>query len=189
MTNLSKKQQQVLQIISSFTEANGYAPTYREIMQILGLSSVATVHKHIQNLKNQGFLEGEKHKWRAVKNNQEIAHRTSGIVSIPLIGSIARGKKMEILAKISLQEVPEAMAPKHLTCYGFSVQDSSFASDHILKGDLLIVEARDEPKEGELLLLSTEDRGTQIAYYHANNLFESSPHIQGIIIGLLRQFT
>ncbi|MBS0655562.1 MAG: hypothetical protein JSR46_07290 [Verrucomicrobia bacterium] len=182
----TKKQQQLLSLISSFTQANGFAPTYREIMQMLGLSSVATVHKHIKNLKMKGLLVGDTHKWRAIKSSAGTACATEpGTTSLPLIGSIAKGKKIELSAKISLCTVPETLTPKARTCYGFLVQDNSFAAEHILKGDLLIIEARDTPVVGELVLLTTVDEGAQIERMPTR--LDASSHIQGIIIGLVRQ--
>lgn len=150
-------------------------------MQILGLSSVGTVYKHIQNLKATGLLDSEMHKWRSLKSTE--SH--SSLVSLPVIGSVSKGVKIEISAKVSFIEVPETMAPKMLTCYGFMVQDNSFLSESITQGDLLIIEARNEPEHGEMVLFSTEDNGAFIQRYA---IHDETFHIQGILIGLLRQW-
>ena len=52
----SRSQQELLNFIADFIAAHGYGPSYREIMQGLGLKSVSTVATHVNNLIAQGFL-------------------------------------------------------------------------------------------------------------------------------------
>ena len=54
---LTKKQLAVLTYIEDFTEAQGYSPSYREIMAGLGLSSVSAVAEHVDNLVEKGALK------------------------------------------------------------------------------------------------------------------------------------
>lgn len=53
---LTKKQLAVLDFIRDFTEENGHSPSYREVMEGLGLSSVSAVAEHIDNLVAKGAL-------------------------------------------------------------------------------------------------------------------------------------
>lgn len=53
---LTKKQLAVLDFIQDFTEENGTSPSYREIMEGLGLTSVSAVAEHIDNLVSKGAL-------------------------------------------------------------------------------------------------------------------------------------
>lgn len=53
---LTKKQLAVLDFIQDYTEENGNSPSYREIMEGLGLSSVSAVAEHIDNLVSRGAL-------------------------------------------------------------------------------------------------------------------------------------
>lgn len=53
---LTKKQLAVLDFIQDFTEENGNSPSYREICEGLGLSSVSAVAEHIDNLVEKGAL-------------------------------------------------------------------------------------------------------------------------------------
>ncbi len=54
---ITKKQLAVLNFLEDFTEENGYSPSYREIMNGLGLSSVSAVAEHINNLISKGVLK------------------------------------------------------------------------------------------------------------------------------------
>ena len=53
---LTKKQLAVLDFIRDFTEENGHSPSYREICEGIGLSSVSAVAEHIDNLVAKGAL-------------------------------------------------------------------------------------------------------------------------------------
>jgi repressor LexA len=48
---ITRRQKEVLDFLSTFTSRNGYSPSYEEIAAGLGLSSLATVHKHVTNLQ------------------------------------------------------------------------------------------------------------------------------------------
>ena len=50
MASLTKKQTEALSYIQSYLRDNGYAPSYREIADHMGLSSPATIHQHIKTL-------------------------------------------------------------------------------------------------------------------------------------------
>ncbi|MGH7157094.1 MAG: LexA family protein [Candidatus Saccharimonadales bacterium] len=52
----TKKQKELLTFIEDFITAHGYSPSYREIMQGTGHTSVATVSLHVNNLIKRGHL-------------------------------------------------------------------------------------------------------------------------------------
>ncbi len=65
------KQMAVLNYIHKQVEDHGYPPTVREIWQIaVGLSSTSTVHGHISRLIEQGFLQKDPSKPRALEITQ-----------------------------------------------------------------------------------------------------------------------
>jgi hypothetical protein len=52
----TKKQKELLTFIEDFIAEHGYSPSYREIMQGTGHTSVATVSLHVNNLIKRGHL-------------------------------------------------------------------------------------------------------------------------------------
>lgn len=56
VVKLTKKQLAVLDFIREFTEEHGVSPSYREVMEGLGLTSVSAVAEHIDNLVAKGAL-------------------------------------------------------------------------------------------------------------------------------------
>src|SRR5207302_9012384 len=55
---LTKRQREIYDFISQFVQKNGYSPSFEEIGDGMGLSSLATVHKHLTNLEHKGMLNG-----------------------------------------------------------------------------------------------------------------------------------
>ncbi len=52
----TKKQQELLQFIADFLKEHDYAPSYREVMTVLGYKSVSTVAVHVDGLIAKGYL-------------------------------------------------------------------------------------------------------------------------------------
>src|SRR5260370_17225591 len=63
---ITRRQKEVIDFLSSFTQKNGYSPSYEEIATGLGLSSLATVHKHVTNLQNKGLLHRAHNRSRSI---------------------------------------------------------------------------------------------------------------------------
>jgi repressor LexA len=53
---LTRRQKQVFDFLVEFINGHGYSPSFEEIGAGLGLSSLATVHKHLQTLEKKGFI-------------------------------------------------------------------------------------------------------------------------------------
>lgn len=53
----TKKQKELLDFIGAFIAEHGYSPSYREIMNALNYTSVATVALHVGNLIKRGHLQ------------------------------------------------------------------------------------------------------------------------------------
>ena len=57
MLPLTKRQREILDFLNDFIQQHGYAPSLEEIGRRFGLSSLATVHKHLTNLQEKGFIK------------------------------------------------------------------------------------------------------------------------------------
>lgn len=64
---LTAKQQTVLNYIANFNAEHDFSPTYREIMEGLGLKSVSSVAEHIENLVNKGALKRRPNEARSLE--------------------------------------------------------------------------------------------------------------------------
>ena len=64
---LTRRQKQVLDFLVSFLNSKGYSPSFEEIAENLGLSSLATVHKHLHNLETKGYIKRKHNHSRALE--------------------------------------------------------------------------------------------------------------------------
>lgn len=76
---LTRRQKQVLDFLVHFINRHGYSPSFEEMATGLRLSSLATVHKHLQVLEKKGFIRRRYNQSRSVE-----------VVAIP--GSVPYGK-------------------------------------------------------------------------------------------------
>lgn len=63
----TKKQKELLAYIEAFIAGHGYSPSYREIMNGLQYTSVATVALHVGNLIKRGHLRKRDHSARSLE--------------------------------------------------------------------------------------------------------------------------
>jgi len=63
----TKKQKELLGYIEAFIAEHGYSPSYREIMNGLQYTSVATVALHVGNLIKRGHLRKRDHSARSLE--------------------------------------------------------------------------------------------------------------------------
>src|SRR6187200_575684 len=75
MLPLTKRQREILDYLQDFIHQHGYAPSLEEIGRRFGLSSLATVHKHLTNLQEKGFI---KRAWNRSRSVEMVPTRSGG---------------------------------------------------------------------------------------------------------------
>src|SRR5690606_14465019 len=92
---LYKRQRQIVDFIAQYTQKNGYSPTLKEIANCLGVSSLATVHEHINALVKKRVLKKYEGAVRGIELiDKRIASAMEGI-ELPIMGYIAAGSPIE----------------------------------------------------------------------------------------------
>src|SRR6201987_6573194 len=105
MLPLTKRQREILDFLTDFIQKNGYAPSLEEIGHRFGLSSLATVHKHLTNLQEKGFI---KRAWNRSRSVEMVPTRTGGrALELPLLGFVAAGLPIEAISSNENIAVPE----------------------------------------------------------------------------------
>ena len=198
--HLTKRQKEILDFIREYLEREGYAPSLEEIGARFGLSSVATVHKHVQNLVEKGLLRKA---WNRSRSIELVDPDHAGSVEIPLLGSVAAGQPIEAVATSDTISVPADMVGRKV-CYALRVQGDSMTDDHIVDGDVVLLEARKQPQNGETVVaLVRQDEvtlkrfrldGSTVTLTPANARLEpmrfpaEDVEVQGVVVGLLRHY-
>ena len=80
---LTRRQREIYDFIRDFVAERGYSPSLEEIGEAFGLSSVATVHKHVQHLVEKGFLRKA---WNRSRSVEPVEAVSPGLTSLPQIG-------------------------------------------------------------------------------------------------------
>jgi len=198
---LTRRQREIYDFVREFVDAEGYSPSLEEIGARFGLSSVATVHKHVQHLVEKGFLRKALHRSRSV----EPVEPTAGpVVSLPLLGSVAAGAPIEAIEEAESIDVPQHFVPKRGRCFVLRVRGDSMIDEQIRDGDFVVVEGGPEARDGETVvaLLRGEDatlkkfyrQGSRVRLQPANATMRpievpaAEVEIRGVVRGLLRRY-
>ena len=64
---LTKKQREILDFLTQYGDTHGYAPSFEEIAERFGYTSLATVHEHLSNLERKGYIKRSYNESRAIE--------------------------------------------------------------------------------------------------------------------------
>jgi len=198
---LTKRQREILDYLNAFIERHGYAPSLEEVGRQFGLSSLATVHKHLSNLQEKGFI---RRAWNRSRSVEIVPAKTGGrSVELALLGYVAAGMPIEAISGNETISVPEDFVGKRDT-YVLRVRGDSMIDEQIRDGDYVIVEDRKAAENGETVvaLLSGSDV-TLKKFYRENGHVRLQPanpsmralvvhadevQVQGVVIGVMRKY-
>lgn len=197
----TKRQKEILETIESFIAEKGYAPSLKEIARRCGLSSVATVHKHLALMQERGLLRREKSRRRGIELTP--AAPSAQAVEVPLLGTIAAGRPIEAVADASKVMLPRDMVRKGRT-YVLRVRGDSMRDEQIRDGDYVVVEDRQEARDGEVVVALIDGREATLKTLHREagrvRLQPANPavkpiyvrpsdlRVQGVVTGVLRRY-
>lgn len=203
--DLTSKQKEVLTFIKKFQAENKYPPSVRQICIALELRSPATVHAHIQNIIDKGYLKRSKqgnHLIELLVPNEFEMHGED-IVSVPLLGKVTAGSPIEAIEMPNeFFSLPTYLIPKHKEVFTLEVSGDSMINAGIFDGDIIIVERCNTAKNGEkVVAMNDENEVTLKTFYKENGYFRLQPEndfmnpiilnnvtILGKAIGLYRKF-
>jgi repressor LexA len=204
---LTRRQREIYEFIRDFVKRKGYSPSLEEIGSHFGLSSVATVHKHVHHLVEKGFLQKAWNRSRSVEPVPEAGEQVAGGASLPILGIVAAGMPIEAIEDDGATEritVPPEMVTRPGETYVLRVRGESMIDEQIRDGDLVVVESRSHARSGDTVVAlvgGTEAtlkrfyrKGDQVKLVPANAAMEpievhaSEVEIRGILRGLLRQY-
>ncbi len=201
MSNITKKQAEVLAIVRAHLEDEGYAPSYREIADALGLSSPATVHAHVQALVEKGLIAtGDDGRARSIELVDEEVKEPS--VMLPLMGIITAGEPIEAVEDNEAMAVPSDFVLDSANSFVLRVKGRSMIEDGILDGDYVVIERNPSPRDGEVVVALLDNAfATLKRFYRERNRIRLQPAnssmepifvqdciIQGVVRAVIRKF-
>jgi repressor LexA len=201
MATLTKRQKQLIDYLHDYISEHGYAPTLAEVGQYFGLSSLATVHKHLHNLEQKGFIKRQHNHSRALEVAPSEKHQAAR--PIRLAGTVAAGAPIEAIESDETIAVPDDFIRRDDT-FCLRVKGDSMIDDGIRDGDYIIVEGRDTADNGETVVALIGDEATVKKFYRESGgqvrlqpanatmqpilVSEGDVAIRGVVVGLMRHY-
>jgi repressor LexA len=199
---LTKRQREILDYLNEFIQQHGYAPSLEEVGRRFNLSSLATVHKHLTNLQEKGFI---KRAWNRSRSVELLPSRSGGrAVELPLLGYVAAGMPIEAVASSETIAVPEALVSGKRDSYVLRVRGDSMIDEQIRDGDWVVVEDRRSADNGEMVIALVGGRDATLKKFYKENgrvrLQPANPsmqpifvepagvQIQGVVVGVMRKY-
>jgi repressor LexA len=200
---LTKIQKEILDYLDNFIARHGYAPSMEEIADQFGYNSLATVHKHLENLRKKNVIRRKPNSSRSIELIP-VDSESAGW-ELPLLGYVAAGKPIEAVTINEVISVPADMAAQKGKTYVLQVRGDSMIEEQIRDGDYAIVEDRKTAENGEMVIALIDGEDTTLKKFYrerggAIRLQPANPEmkplmfpadrvkIQGIVIGILRKY-
>jgi len=159
---LTKRQKELVDYLDTYIVKAGYAPTLEEIGQHFGLSSLATIHKHLTNLERKGMIRRKWNRSRALEVVPQQRRVTA--IELPLIGRVAAGAPIEPLEQHDTISVPEELVGRGET-FVLRVKGTSMVQEGILDGDYVVVQSRTQADNGDMVVALVRGEATVKRFY------------------------
>jgi repressor LexA len=196
---LTRRQRDILRFFEDYSAAEGISPTLEEIARHFGLNKV-TIFGHVAELERKGCIRrsapGVSRGLQIVREGREKS------VGFPILGTIAAGTPIDAL------ETPEVLAFEELVppgsdVYVLRVRGNSMIEDSIRDGDLVLVERRNDPAQGETVVAVLPGEAATLKRFYrepdgsvrlqpANASLEpllvDQVEIRGVVIGVIRRY-
>lgn len=199
-----KRQAQILDFIKQHIQSKGSAPTLREIADAIGVSSLATVHEHLQALVTKGLIKRKGGKVRSIEvKDVELNFNPQGI-SVPILGFIAAGAPIEPYTDPNAtMSIPPNFYSQKKRVYVLQVRGESMIEEQIRDGDYVVVEQEETANNGDIVVALLDNgmatlkrffrEATRVRLEPANAkmspIFVKNVRIQGKVVGLVRRYT
>ncbi len=197
---LSIKQQRFLDFVRRYALENNEPPTYEELRDGLGLTSMGTVNWYVQTLVGSGFLS--RTKGPNGKRALQLTGETAMPARLPLLGVIAAGTPIAAVENPENLEVPARLA--HPENYVLRVQGNSMINDNIQDGDFVVIRKTTDARTGQTVVALINGDATLKRYHPKAGGVELHPRnpaypvikvdstddfrINGVVLYVFRQY-
>jgi repressor LexA len=201
---LTRRQREVLDVVREFIDRNGYSPSLEEIAKVLGLSSVATVHKHVSHLVQKGHVRRSWNQNRSIEPVTPDPEHGGTAFLLPLCGDIAAGLPQEAVATSESFGVPADMVRRPGESFVLRVNGDSMIEEQIRDGDFVVVEKRQTANNGETVVALVDDADATLKlFFHEGDTIRLQPanpnvptirrpadqvKVQGVVVGVIRKY-
>lgn len=196
---LTSRQCQVLQFITSYSDMKGYPPSQREIAGHLGVSGTLPVMKHLDALERKGYLRRE-----SVNRGISLTTPHGRHVSLPIAGTVRAGQLSTAIEDIQGYFSVDQVAVKGEGCFFLKIRGESMITAGIMDGDLALVRPQKTADNREIVVAMVDDEATVKRFFREEGYIRLQPEnpdmepiilrpedgevsIVGKVIGIYRQ--
>ncbi|MGL4362574.1 MAG: transcriptional repressor LexA [Cellulosilyticaceae bacterium] len=152
MSELTEKQQEILEFIKKVSYTRGYPPSVREIGSALGINSTSTVHAQLNKIETSGFIRRDPTKPRAIEILDDTRKwLNENVKVIPIIGTVKSGVPILTEEHIDGYYPMITSESSNEQAYVLRVKDNSMINAGILSNDCIIVEEKKHIENGEII--------------------------------------
>ncbi len=192
--NLTRKQKAIFEFIKTYFERHGMTPHTTEIQENFGYSANSTVIEHLQALERKGLIR------RFYKQKRSIELVGKPRRSIAVRGVVPAGLLVEVFEQYDEMTIPEGIIRKLDKTYALIVEGQSMIEEHILDGDIILIEERSYAEDGQIAVVCHEGETTLKKFYREKDHIRLQPanssmepirvrgdvFVLGVMVGLIR---
>lgn len=204
---LYKRQKEILDFISQYIQQNGTSPTLQEIADAMNLSSLSTVHEHLETLARKNVIKRYEGVVRGIEIIDEKIEASLQGIQVPLVGYIAAGEPIEAIENpLETVTVTPDLVSKVKRCYVLQVKGDSMVDEGIYDGDYVVIQQQETAENGDIVvaLLENEfatlktfyrEKGNKIRLQPENKTMEpiivdsDDVQVQGKVTGVIRKYS
>ena len=201
---LYKRQRQIVDFISQFIQRNGYSPTLSEIADAIGVSSLATIHEHLQALIKKNIIKKYEGAVRGIELIEKALPQNLASVELPILGFIAAGKPIQPYTdpNATFKVSPSLLTGKK-RAFVLQVAGNSMIEEGIFDHDYVVIEETENVKNGDIVVALLDNglatlkkffkEATRVRLEPANSsmspIYSTNVRIQGRCVGVIRKFS
>lgn len=206
---LTARQKGILLFIADFLQTKGYPPSVREIGEAIGLRSPSTVHSHLRNLQDAGYIRKNPEQPRTIeilpkaysylpKSQSQVEEK---VVEVPVLGQITAGAPILAYENIQFNLPLPLDFIKGEKNFILHIEGYSMVNAGILPGDLAVIRQQETAEDGDIIVALLDDEVTLKRFYKENGTVRLQPEndsmepvysqdvkILGILTTIIRQY-
>lgn len=187
MSTLTKRKKQILGFLKEYINKHRFSPSLEEIKRHFRLSSVATIHYHIRQLQEMGYLDKMNNHPRTIDIPLE-----QKLIQIPILGTIAAGQPIEAIENKENIAIPQSKINHNDEYFALRVTGNSMVDENINEGDIILVRKQSVAENGQKIVALIDNYKTTLKKFYKEKghirLQPANKFIKPIIIDKKTEF-